>query len=70
MDRRQLEAMEGGRRQAGGLERLTVGIELWEEWTGEEVVYTRWRQEQRRNWEARNRAQLRLKDRDVVYDRG
>ena len=36
----------------------------------EGVAHAGWEQEQRRKWEAKNRAALRMQERDVVFDRG
>ena len=76
MGRRQLVGITGQRTQAdGGKEVLVEGQEVWEEWTGQTVGDTEWREEIKGQWRAKEQAAVRRgwnKDleRDKVYDRG
>ena len=76
MSRKQLVGISGQRVQAdGGREVLVEGQEVWEEWTGQVVEDTEWREKVKEQWRAIEQATVRrgwVKDmeRDKVYDKG
>ena len=57
MGREQLVETTGRRVQTGGGKEIMVeGCEIWEEWTGQEVVDTAWRREVKGQWRAKEQA--------------